>query len=83
MGLWLECNVISSANKCKSDLYDGFMMFIKLYNWEQYNITFPFLFILDLYPAPVKSLDVRKTHILNCLVYIISPWGAIMVPVTV
>ena len=54
------------------------MMFIKHYICEQYNgeWTFP-LFILDLYPAAVKSLDVCKTlHSLKfpCLYY--TPTGS-------
>jgi hypothetical protein len=54
-----ECNAISSARP----------IFGEVQIWS-YNITFarnitasehsPFIFILDIYPAPVKSLDVCK-----------------------
>lgn len=43
----------------------------------------PFLFVLDLCPATVKSLDVRKIlHSLRCF-NIVCPQGEMMVPISV
>ena len=43
----------------------------------------PFLFILDLCPATVKRLDVRKTLYSLCCFKMICPRGEMMVPVSV